>query len=79
MDLILKIFNFPMYVLEMQNFSLFLTLYEVLAGIIVVFIALVFGFADPLFRATKSGELKEGTKMVIKGMSIAMACLIFIL
>lgn len=79
MDVVLKIFNFPMYVLEKQNFGLFLTLYEVLVGIIVVFIALIFGFAEPLFRATKSGELKEGTRMVIKGMSVAMACLIFIL
>lgn len=38
----------------------------------------LFGFAESLFKATKSGEIKEGTKLVVKLMSIITACYIFI-
>ena len=57
----------------------FLMLYCVLSGIFFLFLLVLFAMSGRVFEESKTEDIKEGTKIVLKGLSILMCVFIFLL
>lgn len=54
-------------------------IYSILSGLFVLFLVLLFAISGQVFEASRTENIKEGTKIVIKGLSILMCLFIYLL
>lgn len=71
--------NFQVYALKDSSGDTFIVLYTILTVIFLVFLALLFGFADSLFEGSKRLELKDEAKIILKIVSVMMTLYLFLL
>lgn len=54
-------------------------LYAVLVGGFYLVLIVMYGFAEPLYRAQKKEEFKDGTKMLLKVFTLILGSYLYIL
>jgi hypothetical protein len=57
----------------------FILLYSILAGSFLLFLTVLFILSGKVFEGQKTEDVKEGTKIILRGISIVMCLYIFIL
>ena len=71
--------NFPVQALEAVSAQPFYTTYIFLVCLFYLMLALIYGFSESIYVAYKSEDLKDGTKFLIKLLSLVMAAFLFVL
>jgi len=54
-------------------------LYSVISGVFILFLVFLVVISSRIFNASKTEDVKEGTKLVLKGVSILMCLYILLL
>lgn len=57
----------------------FILLYSILAGSFLLFVVILFILSNKVFEGQKTEDVKEGTKIILRAISIMMCLYIFIL
>jgi hypothetical protein len=70
--------NFHLYPLISHSQQGFTALYVFLCVTFYLIVAVSYGLADMLFKAVKSDELKDSSKMLVKGFSLLVGIYIFL-
>ena len=71
--------NFQNYALLDPSGQTFIVYYCILSVTFVFFIVMLLGLANRLFEVTKNQEIKEGSKIILKVISIQMTLYLFLL
>jgi hypothetical protein len=71
--------NFQFYVMRQDSASQFYLLYSIVAGVFIAFVVFLIVISGKVFEASKTEDVKEGTKFVLKAVSILMCLYILLL
>jgi hypothetical protein len=71
--------NFQFYVMKGNSERDFIMLYALMAGLFFLFLLVLFLISGKVFEEAKTEDVKEGTKIVLRIISILMCLYIFIL
>jgi hypothetical protein len=71
--------NFQFYVMTGNSEKDFIMLYAVMAGLFFLFLFVLILISGKVFEEAKTEDVKEGTKIVLRLISILMCLYIFIL
>lgn len=72
--------NFHYYTMQRgASENSYILLYAVLNGGFVVFVCLLFAMSGRVFEASKTEDIKETTKILLKALSVVMCIFIYLL
>ncbi len=71
--------NFQFYVLTGNSEKAFIMLYVIMAGLFFLFLLTLVLISGKVFEEAKTEDVKEGTKIILRIISILMCLYIFIL